>query len=185
MALLIGLVAMSLASLAISATESQEPERRHHIRIWSLMPLIAATSHPAMMLGTGVLTINGVEMLVPARTIDWSCAAFAGVLHMPWRPLRCWSDTYCGTLRTIQKTNATFLTVVWLLHPVEFLLAPQGIGAFGNARDAWASVFLDLVAKVVYGWTVVARFKGLPAEVGERDNTTDAQPSGERARPAT
>jgi len=37
---------------------------------------------------------------------------------------------------------------------------------------------------VIYGWMVVSRFRGLPAEAGERDNTTDDQSSGERSRPA-
>lgn len=51
--------------------------------------------------------------------------------------------------------------------------------------DAWAILILDIVAKVFYGWMVVGRFKGLPAEAGERDNTTDDQSSGERSRPAS
>ena len=240
--LLVGFVVMSLASLAIYAMGSKNPEWRHHTHMHSIVPFVAATSYLAMTLGTGLLAIHGDETLFLARYLDWSVTtpvllagltltalhehhrhagyvvsiivldalmivagllsaistnpairwiwfawssgAFAGVLYLLWGPLRRWSETYGGRLNAIYKTNATFLTVVWLLYPIEFFLGPQGIGSFDIVTDAWAIVILDIVAKVIYGWMVVGRFKGLPAEVGERDDTTDDQRVGDRRAPA-
>lgn len=136
------------------------------------------------MIVAGVLSALAVEPVVRWIWYGWSCVAFAGVLWMLWMPLARWSATCCGTLDRIYTSNATFLTVVWLLYPVVFFLGPQGIRAFDTKMDVWAILVLDVIAKVVYGWMVVGRFKGLPAEVGERDDTTDDQPSGERLRPS-
>ena len=138
----------------------------------------------ALMIVAGLLSAISENPAVRWIWYLWSCVAFAGVLYMLWVPLRRWSEQYDGKLNTIYKTNATFLTVVWLLYPVEFLLGPQGIRAFGTATDAWAILVLDVTAKVIYGWMVVSRFKDLPPEAGERDDTTDDQRHGERRRPA-
>ena len=139
----------------------------------------------ALMIVAGLLAAISTVPAIRWIWYIWSCVAFLGVLYMIWGPLRRWSEEYGGRLNTIYKTNATFLTAVWVLYPVEFFLGPQGIRAFGTVGDAWAIVVLDITAKVVYGWMVVGRFKGLPVEAGERDNTTDDQPAGQRSRPAT
>ena len=138
-----------------------------------------------LMIVAGVLSALAVEPVVRWIWYGWSCVAFAGVLWMLWVPLARWSSTYGGTLDRIYKGNAAFLTVVWLFYPVVFFLGPQGTGTFDTATDVWAILVLDVIAKVVYGWMVVGRFKGLPAEVGERDDTTDDQVHGERLRPAS
>ena len=138
----------------------------------------------ALMIVTGLLAAISTNPAVRWIWFLWSSAAFAGVLYMIWVPLRRWSETYGGRLNDIYKANATVLTVVWLLYPVEWFLGPQGIRAFGTATDAWAILALDVTAKAIYGWMVVSRFKGLPAEVGERDDTTDDQRVGQRRAPA-
>ena len=137
----------------------------------------------AIMIVTGLLAAVSTNDTVRWIWFAWSSAAFLGVLYMIWGPLRGWSERYGGKLNEIYKTNATFLTVVWLIYPIEWFFGPQGIHAFGTTTDAWAIFALDVTAKVIYGWMVVSRFKGLPAEVGERDGTTDDMASAQR-RPA-
>lgn len=69
---LVGFVVMSLASLAIHAKGSKEPQIRHHTYFHAAVPFIAATAYLAMYFDVGTVTpANGV--LTPiARYADWS-----------------------------------------------------------------------------------------------------------------
>lgn len=69
---LIGFTIMSVASVAIYAKGSKEPEFRHHTYFHATVPFIAATAYLAMYFGLGTVTPpNGV--LTPiARYADWS-----------------------------------------------------------------------------------------------------------------
>lgn len=80
---LIGFAIMAVASLAIYAHGSKEPEIRHHTYFHGTVPFIAATSYLAMYFDIGtVLPENGV--LTPiARYADWSVTTpilLAGVI---------------------------------------------------------------------------------------------------------
>jgi len=69
---LVGFVVMSLASVALYARGSKDPEIRHHTYFHSAVPFIAATSYLAMYFAIGTVTpANGVTTPI-ARYADWS-----------------------------------------------------------------------------------------------------------------
>lgn len=80
---LIGFTIMSVASIAIYAHGSKEPEIRHHTYFHATVPFIAATSYLAMYFDVGTVTpANGVFTPI-ARYADWSVTTpilLAGVI---------------------------------------------------------------------------------------------------------
>ena len=115
-----------------------------------------------IMVATGLvaaLTDDATQKLI---WFAWSCAAFAGVLYILWKPVRDVSDDLGGGMKTVYRANLIFLTLVWLVYPVAFAIGPEWLGLIGGVGSLWLILVLDVTAKVVYGFVATARFKKLP-----------------------
>ena len=82
----------------------------------------------------------------------WSCAAFVGVLYLLWVPLRNIAAERGQAIAQAYGKNITFLTVIWFLYPVVFLIGPEGLKMITDPTSVWAILVMDVVAKVVYAF---------------------------------
>lgn len=82
----------------------------------------------------------------------WSCVAFLGVLYLLWGPLRAMAVERGQALGNAYGRNATFLTVIWFLYPIVFLVGPEGLKIITDPASVWAILVLDIIAKVVYAF---------------------------------
>ena len=82
----------------------------------------------------------------------WSCAAFLGVLYLLWGPLRAEAMARGTGIATAYGRNLTFLTVIWFLYPVVFLVGPEGLKTTSDTAVVWAILVLDVLAKVIYAF---------------------------------
>jgi len=86
----------------------------------------------------------------------WSCAAFLGVLYLLWLPLRSIALERGAALGAAYVKNLTFLTVIWFLYPLVFLVGPEGLKIITDPASVWAILAMDVVAKVVYAFYAAA-----------------------------
>lgn len=86
----------------------------------------------------------------------WSCAAFAGVLYLLWVPLLAMARERGAALGRAYVRNLSFLTVIWFLYPIVFLVGPEGLRMITDPTSVWVILVLDVVAKVVYAFYAAA-----------------------------
>lgn len=115
-----------------------------------------------IMVATGLVAALTEDPMQKLIWFAWSCAAFAGVLYILWKPVRDVSDDLGGGMKTVYRGNLIFLTLVWLVYPVAFAIGPEWLGMIGGVGSLWLILVLDVTAKVVYGFVATARFKQLP-----------------------
>ena len=111
-----------------------------------------------LMIVTGL--ISSLAPPSPAKWIwyAWSCVAFLGVLYLLWVPLLKLARSRGAALGTAYTKNVTFLTVIWFLYPIVFLLGPEGMKIITDPASVWAFLVMDIVAKVVYAFYAAANF---------------------------
>jgi len=56
------------------------------------------------------------------------------VLYLPWRPLRTMAVEQDGALACAYGKNIVFLTVIWFLCPLVFLIGPEGLKIIARTR---------------------------------------------------
>lgn len=118
-----------------------------------------------------VMIVTGlVASLAPYGTIKWvffawSCAAFAGVLYLLWKPLAALAGQNAA-LGAAYRKNVGFLSVLWLIYPVVFAVGPEGVWTVSDAATVWAFLILDVLAKVVYAFTSERNLKAALARPG-------------------
>ncbi|MBF7142931.1 MULTISPECIES: bacteriorhodopsin [Pseudomonas] len=118
-----------------------------------------------------VMIVTGlVASLAPYGTLKWvffawSCAAFAGVLYLLWKPLAAVAGQQ-PALGAAYRRNTGFLSVLWLIYPVVFAVGPEGIWMVSDAATVWAFLVLDVLAKVVYAFTSERNLKAALAQPG-------------------
>ncbi|SFP82274.1 bacteriorhodopsin [Sphingomonas rubra] len=105
-----------------------------------------------LMIATGLIASLAEVPLVKWVWYLWSCAAFAGVLYLLWGPLRTMAAERGGALGDAYGKNVTFLTVVWFLYPIVFLVGPEGLKIISDPASVWAILVMDIVAKVAYAF---------------------------------
>lgn len=99
----------------------------------------------------------------------WSCAAFAGVLYLLWGPLRRQAASRGAALSAAYAKNVAFLTVIWFLYPIVFLIGPEGLKVITDQSSVWAVLVMDVVAKVVYAFYAASNLDAaLATDAGER-----------------
>ena len=86
----------------------------------------------------------------------WSCAAFAGVLYLLWVPLLAMAREHSTALGRAYLKNLSFLTVIWFLYPIVFLVGPEGLRMVSDPTSVWVILVLDVVAKVAYAFYAAA-----------------------------
>ncbi|WP_375289851.1 bacteriorhodopsin [Qipengyuania sp.] len=115
-----------------------------------------------LMIATGLLASLATSEFVKWVWYAWSCAAFAGVLYILWVPVRRIGENLGGGIERVYRGNLAFLTVVWLIYPVAYLVGPEGTRLLSNTASLWLILALDITAKVIYGFVATKRFKQLP-----------------------
>lgn len=111
-----------------------------------------------LMIFTGLISSLADVPFVKWTWYLWSCAAFLGVLFLLWVPLRARAGEHSVALGRAYLRNLTFLTVVWFLYPLVFLIGPEGLKAISDPATVWAILVLDIAAKVVYAFFAAASF---------------------------
>ena len=111
-----------------------------------------------LMIATGALSSEAEVPVVKWVWYLWSCAAFFGVLYLLWVPLRARAGERDAALARAYLRNLGFLTMVWFLYPIVFLIGPEGLKSISAAASVWAILILDIAAKVVYAFFAGANF---------------------------
>lgn len=105
-----------------------------------------------LMIVTGLVSSLAEVPLVKWVWYLWSCVAFVGVLYLLWGPLRAMAAERGGALGSAYGKNVTFLTVIWFLYPIVFLIGPEGLKIITDPMSVWAILIMDIVAKVAYAF---------------------------------
>lgn len=120
-----------------------------------------------IMIATGLLASLAATQPEKWLWFAWSCAAFGGVLFILWNPVRKIGENLGGGLERVYRSNLIFLSAVWLIYPVAFLIGPEGLRIMPATLSLWVILILDVTAKVIYGFVATSRFKRLAVEDGE------------------
>jgi len=105
-----------------------------------------------LMIVTGLISSLAQVPLAKWVWYLWSCAAFLGVLYLLWGPLRAIAFARGAALGAAYGKNLAFLTVIWFLYPIVFLVGPEGLKIITDPMSVWAILVMDIVAKVVYAF---------------------------------
>lgn len=122
-----------------------------------------------MMIVTGLISSLAAPSLAKWIWYAWSCVAFVGVLYLLWGPLRSLAGRRGAAFAAAYSKNLTFLTVIWFLYPIVFLVGPEGMKLIADPASVWAFLIMDVVAKVVYAFYAAANLdKALAQDGNER-----------------
>jgi bacteriorhodopsin len=105
-----------------------------------------------LMILTGLISSLAGVPLAKWVWFFWSCVAFFGVLYLLWVPLRAIAVERGQAIGTAYSKNVTFLTVIWFLYPIVFLIGPEGLKMIPDSTSVWAILVMDIVAKVAYAF---------------------------------
>ncbi len=94
-----------------------------------------------------------------------SCAAFLGVFYVIWISQMQANTLERDDVRAAYRTNASILTVLWLIYPVILAVAPDGLNYISDAAAVLSIAIIDVVSKVVYGLLTLSS----DAKITERD----------------
>ncbi len=94
-----------------------------------------------------------------------SCAAFLGVFYVIWISQMQANALERDDVRATYRTNASILTVLWLIYPVLLAVAPDGLNYISDAAAVLSIAIIDVASKVVYGLLTLS----LDAKITERD----------------
>jgi bacteriorhodopsin len=112
-----------------------------------------------LMVATGLISSLAQAELTKWIWYAWSCAAFLGVLYLLWGPLHAMAVERGSALGVAYSKNVSFLTVIWLLYPIVFLIGPEGLKIITDPASVWAILIMDVVAKVVYAFYAAANLQ--------------------------
>jgi len=123
-----------------------------------------------LMIVTGLISSLAEVPFAKWVWFCWSCAAFAGVLYLLWGPLRAMAAERGAALNGAYARNVTFLTVIWFLYPLVFLVGPEGLKMINDPTSVWAILVMDVIAKVVYAFYAASNLdKALREHRDDRD----------------
>lgn len=105
-----------------------------------------------LMIVTGLISSLAEAPMVKWVWYGWSCVAFVGVLYLLWVPLRAMAADRGGALGDAYSKNVAFLSVVWFLYPLVFLVGPEGLKIITDPASVWAILVMDIIAKVLYAF---------------------------------
>ncbi len=80
-----------------------------------------------------------------------SSGAFLGVYYMLWGPLREESRLTGEKSADLYFRHTAFLSAVWALYPLNFLLGPEGLDIIDTDTSTGGYTVLDITAKVLFG----------------------------------
>ncbi|MBN2973084.1 bacteriorhodopsin [Roseomonas aeriglobus] len=105
-----------------------------------------------LMVVTGLMSSLADTSMMKWAWYLWSCVAFGGVLYLLWGPLRALAIERGEALGAAYGKNVAFLTVIWFLYPIVFLIGPEGLKIITDPASVGAILVMDIIAKVVYAF---------------------------------
>ena len=119
-----------------------------------------------LMILTGLISSLAEVPLAKWVWYGWSCVAFVGVLYLLWVPLRAIANSRGEEIGTAYVKNVGFLTIIWFLYPIVFLVGPEGLKMINDPASVWAFLVMDVIAKVGYAFYAASNldkaFRGHP-----------------------
>jgi len=115
----------------------------------------AAIGADVLMIVTGLF---GALSISSAHKYTWfavSCVFFLIVLGIIWGPLRSAAVAHGGASAALFRRLLVFLTVIWFIYPLLWILGTEGAGTLSLNSEVVAFAIIDLVAKVGFGLTLV------------------------------
>lgn len=101
---------------------------------------------------------------------------FVAVLYLLWGPVRAAAmDGETEGRSGLFFTLATMLTVLWILYPIVWLIAPEGFFLVGQSTEVFFFMVLDVLAKIAFGAILLGGIRGAESSSGQ---------SGGQQRPA-
>lgn len=94
---------------------------------------------------------------------------FAVVLYLLWGPVRAEAmqgETEGGS--GLFFTLATMLTVLWILYPIVWIIAPEGFFLIGQGPEVFLFMVLDVLAKIAFGAILLGGIRGTESSAGGR-----------------
>ena len=128
----------------------------HHRHSSYILPIVVLD---VLMIVTGLFSAMADNAAERWIWYAWSCVAFAGVLYLLWVPLRAMAVERGEALGTAYQKNVAFLTVIWFLYPIVFLIGPEGLKIISDPTSVWAILIMDVLAKVVYAFYAAANLE--------------------------
>nr|WP_197983125.1 bacteriorhodopsin [Sphingomonas sp. CFBP 13728] len=120
-----------------------------------------------LMIVTGLISSLAAPSLAKWIWYGWSCVAFLGVLYLLWGPLRLQAVSRGAALGAAYAKNLIFLTVIWFLYPIVFLVGPEGLKLITDPASVWAFLIMDIIAKVGYAFYAAANLDKALAHQGD------------------
>ena len=123
-------------------------------------------NRPAMLAGAVLADLMMIltAFIFAASETDWtkwtwfiiSCAAFVAIYYVIWMPQLRASDNERDDVRSSYRRSAMILSVLWFLYPWVLLVSPDGLNVISDAWGVLLIAILDVLSKVVYGFTSIA-----------------------------
>ena len=121
----------------------------------------------ALMIVTSLISSLAAQPMAKWIWYGWSCVEFLGVLYLLWSPLQSQALSRGAALGTAYSKNLIFLTVIWFLYPIVFLVGPEGLKLITDPASVWAFLIMDIIAKVVYAFYAAANLDKALAHQGD------------------
>ena len=164
------LLLLSLLVIALPVVTDLQ-ERRERVKLIATV-LVANV----LMIATGLfadLSTNSIDATV------WyiaSCLWFLIVLGVMFTQVKKFAFAHSKDSARVYMKLLAYLTFLWVLYPVVWVLGTTGIGIFNLTTETAMYVVLDVSAKAVFGILVVVSILKLEkiAKPGKRETTVEA-----------
>ena len=103
-----------------------------------------------------------------------STGAFVAVLVLIWGSLKHEANQQTGGWGALYSRMAAILSVLWVAYPIVFLIGQEALKIVSSPTETLIFMVLDVTAKVVFGFVLLAGVKPLTARAPESPVTTVA-----------
>ena len=101
-----------------------------------------------------------------------STGAFLAVLWLAWGALKREADQQTGGWGALYGRMTSILSVLWIAYPIVFLIGQEGLKMISSPLETLIFMVLDVTAKVIFGFVLLAGLKPLAARAPETAVTT-------------
>ena len=137
-----------------------------------------------------MMIVTGLFAGLSAGGAKWmwftvSCGAFVAVLVLIWGALQKEAAKQPPAYAALYGKMTGLLTLLWFAYPVVFFIGTEGVGTITPAMETLIFMVLDVTAKIVFSFILLAATKPLPERAIEQDvspDVYDQQPATGGAR---
>jgi sensory rhodopsin len=122
----------------------------------------------------------GVVAVFTGGAVRWaafllSCVAFVGLAYVLTRGMADAAADRPLPVVTLFGKLRTLTVLLWTLYPVVWVLSPLGFGVLLAGDAASTYLYMDVVAKAVFGYVALRSGRALDAMSDDRDGSFDAE----------